>query len=99
MIFAPLNPLTLNFSLFPFSDFDEIIVAIRASPVFRPGHMGFCVIKFHQIHADLSYFSFFYLSDFDEIIVAIRVSPVFGPGHMGFCFIKLGSLLFDLVKK
>ena len=32
--------------LFYFSDFDEIIVAIRASPVFRPGHMGFCFIKF-----------------------------------------------------
>ena len=61
--------------------------------------MGFCFIKFHQIHADLSYFPSFYFSDFDEIIVAIRASPVFRPGQSFNFFIDFNYKFTAFVRK
>ena len=50
------------FRLFYLSDFDEIIVAIRVSPVFGPGHMGFCFIAFTIISRVTRCFLIIYLT-------------------------------------
>ena len=43
------------FPSFSFSDFDEIIVAIRVSPVFGPGHMRFCFINFWSFYEKIQW--------------------------------------------